>query len=119
MQMGVLSIPDYYLIAATLGLIGQSIRGALGFMKLLRERKAWAFSPQFFATTLILGGLSGTLGALVYDLGHLSPSSITPEQLWNDRNFILMAVSAGYFGADVIEGVLGRHAPHVPHSKGM
>jgi len=39
------------------------------------------------------------------------PSTVTDEALWNDRNFLLMAISAGYFGADAIEGILGKHAP--------
>ena len=104
--------PEYYVLASTLGVVGQGLRGVLGLIKRLRETGGFAFSPYFFVTSLFLGLLSGLMGALVYDLAPLTPSSASSTQLWNDRNFILMAISAGYFGADVIEGVLGRHVPH-------
>lgn len=105
-------LPQYYVLASTLGLVGQGLRGVLGLIKHLRETGEFAFSPYFFVTSLFLGVFSGLMGALVYDLAPLTPSSASPAQLWNDRNFVLMAISAGYFGADVIEGVLGRHLPH-------
>jgi len=109
-----LTIPDYYLLACALGLLGQSVRGLLGVFKRMRDKATHSFAPGFFLATLVLGGLSGVIGALVYDVAPMTPASATIEALWNDRNFVLMAISAGYFGADVIEGVLGRHAPHKP-----
>ena len=109
--MDLLDIPNYYLLAAMLGLIGQAVRGVLGVIKTLRTASKFSFSWYYFSSTLMLGSLSGVMGGLIYDLGALTPSTVTDEALWNDRNFLLMAISAGYFGADAIEGILGKHAP--------
>ena len=109
--MGLLDIPDYYVLACLLGLTGQAIRGCLGIVKLLRAGDVLSIKWTIFASTLILGALSGLLGGLIYDLGALTPASVPSDALWNDRNFLLMAISAGYFGADAIEGILGRHSP--------
>lgn len=109
--MDLLDIPHYYIMAAMLGMTGQSLRGALGVIKLLRDFQKLRFSLTYFSTTLALGSLSGVMGGLIYDLGPLTPSTISDEALWNDRNFILMAISAGYFGTDAIEGILGKHSP--------
>lgn len=106
-----LLIPPYYVAAAVIGLVGQFVRALLGVLKSFRDKGRVAFSPLHFALTQPLGALSGVLGALVYDLKGVTPDQVTMELLWNDRNFILMTLSAGYFGADVIEGVLRRHAP--------
>lgn len=114
MSSALTAIPDYYLLAAFLGLTGQGLRGVLGLVKRLRVSGALAFSPLFFVISLVLGCVSGVMGALIYDLAPLTPGNASAEALWNDRNYVLMAISAGYFGADVIEGVLGRHAPHKP-----
>ncbi len=111
MTMDLTDIPNYYLLAACLGFVGQSIRGILGIVKRLRTEQAITVSYRYFSSTLILGGLSGLIGGLIYDLGPLTPSTVSDEALWNDRNFLLMAISAGYFGADAIEGILGQHAP--------
>ncbi len=111
MYASLFSIPDYYLLAAFLGLMGQAVRGILGLVKVLRVSGGITFSWGYFSSTLMLGGLSGLLGGLIYDLGALTPSAIAYEALWNDRNFILMAISAGYVGADAIEGILGKHVP--------
>jgi len=111
MTMNLLDIPHYYILAGMLGLIGQTIRGALGVIKVMRASAKPSFSWSYFSTTLMLGSLSGVMGGLIYDLGPLTPSTITDEALWNDRNFLLMAISAGYFGADAIEGILGKNAP--------
>lgn len=111
MTMNLLDIPHYYLLAGLLGLIGQGVRGVLGVIKTLRAGDKLVFSWGYFSSTLMLGSLSGVLGGLIYDLGPLTPSTISDEALWNDRNFLLMAISAGYFGADAIEGILGKHAP--------
>ena len=109
--MNLLDIPHYYLLAGMLGLIGQAVRGALGVIKILRASQKVSFSWSYFSSTLMLGSLSGVMGGLIYDLGALTPSTISDEALWNVRNFLLMAISAGYFGADAIEGILGKHAP--------
>ena len=106
-----LAIPAFYLLAAALGAFGQVIRGALGLLKSYRATGKLQFDLILFAATLVLGAMSGLLGALVYDLPGLSPGDLSFNDLQNDRNFVLMAVAAGYFGADVVEGVLGRHAP--------
>ncbi len=111
MTMSLLDIPHYYILAALLGMTGQGVRGILGVIKILRVAGKLSFSWSYFSSTLILGSLSGLMGGLIYDLGALTPSTITEEALWNDRNFLLMAISAGYFGADAIEGILGKHAP--------
>jgi hypothetical protein len=111
MTMNLLDIPHYYLLASMLGLIGQAVRGILGLIKRLRTDQTMALSLSYFSATLMLGSLSGLLGGLIYDLGADTPSTISDEALWNDRNFLLMAISAGYFGADAIEGILGKHAP--------
>ena len=112
MHMGLISVPEYYLLAALLGVLGQAIRGILGLVKRMRLTGEINFSYRLFVVTLGLGALAGVMGALIYDLAPFSPVTIPTDALWNDRNFILMAISAGYFGADVIEGILGRHAPH-------
>lgn len=109
--MSLLDIPTYYLLAALLGMTGQAVRGILGVIKIARSFASLKFSLTYFTSTLALGSISGIMGGLIYDLGPLTPSTITDEALWNDRNFILMAISAGYFGADAIEGILGKHAP--------
>lgn len=111
MTMNLLDIPHYYLLAGFLGLTGQALRGILGVIKILRTDGKLSFSWGYFSSTLMLGSLSGIMGGLIYDLGALTPSTISDEALWNDRNFLLMAISAGYFGADAIEGILGKHAP--------
>ena len=107
-------IPPFYLAAAALGAFGQSIRGALGLMKNYRETRKFGFDRAFFLASIALGAMSGLLGALVYDLPGTSPGALSYEDLANDRNFLLMGIAAGYFGADVIEGVLGRYAPGKP-----
>lgn len=109
--MNLLDIPNYYLLAALFGMTGQGLRGVLGILKTIRARGKVSLSWIYFSTTLSMGLLSGIMGGLIYDLGQLTPSTITDEQLWNDRNFILMAISAGYFGADAIEGILGKASP--------
>ena len=63
-----------------------------------------------------MGGVAGLLGALVYDLRGASPIDMTLNEVFSDRNFILMAISAGYFGTDVIEGILGRYTPKRPEN---
>ena len=108
------SLPHFYLLAFAFGIVGQSMRGLLGLVKRFREFGGFAFKGTFFALTLALGGVAGLLGALVYDLRGVSPTTISLDQILADRNFILMAVSAGYFGTDVIEGVLGRYTPSRP-----
>jgi len=105
------SIPVYYGLAAALGLAGQFLRALLGLLKEFRDSGRVVFSPLYFLLSQPLGALSGVLGALVFDLGAQAPSEVTAHQLWDNRNYILMALSAGYFGADVIEGILRRHAP--------
>ena len=107
-------IPPFYVCAMVLGAFGQSMRGALGLMKNYREFGAFGFDRVFFAASLGLGAMSGLLGALVYDLPGTSPGHLAWDDLFNDRNFVLMGIAAGYFGADVIEGVLGRYAPAKP-----
>ena len=107
-------IPPFYIAAAALGALGQSLRGALGLMKTYREVGKFGFDRVFFLASVMLGAMSGLLGALVYDLPGTSPGALSFEDLSNDRNFILMGIAAGYFGADVIEGVLGRYAPGKP-----
>lgn len=107
-----LGLPAFYVAAAMLGAAGQALRGTLGLIKAYRETTAFAFDYRLFLATLVLGAVSGLIGALVYDLPGVKPSSLSASDLANDRNFILMAVAAGYFGADVIEGVLGRFSPH-------
>jgi len=109
-ELGTL-VPTYYALAAGLGLLGQCMRGVLGLLKQYRDAGRIVLSPLHFALTQPLGALSGVLGALVFDLQGVTPTEVTSAELWNDRNFILMAISAGYFGADVIEGILRRHAP--------
>ena len=109
--MDITDIPNFYILAILLGMAGQGVRGALGIVKRLRLSQSVPISYRYFSSTLILGGLSGLFGGLIYDLGPMTPSSITDEALWNDRNFLLMAISAGYFGADAIEGILGKHNP--------
>lgn len=111
MLMSLTDIPNYYILAAVFGVLGQGVRGILGILKTVRHEGKLRFSYAYFTSTLTLGCLSGILGGLIYDLGALTPSTISDEALWNDRNFILMAISAGYFGADAIEGILGKHAP--------
>lgn len=111
MTMNLIDIPNYYILAGLLGLMGQAVRGVLGVIKILRASGKLTFSWSYFSATLMLGSLSGVMGGLIYDLGALTPSTISDEALWNDRNFLLMAISAGYFGADAIEGILGKHAP--------
>jgi len=101
MTMNLIDIPNYYILAGMLGLIGQAVRGILGVIKTLRTAGALKFSWGYFSSTLMLGVLSGVMGGLIYDLGALTPSTISDEALWNDRNFLLMAISAGYFGAGV------------------
>ena len=112
MDIAALHLPDFYLAAAALGAGGQAIRAALGLLKMYRLTGAFGFSPALFSMSLGLGAVSGLIGSLVYDLQGRAPAMITMEELANDRNFLLMAIAAGYFGADVIEGVLGKHAPH-------
>ena len=114
MHLDLLDIPNYYILAAFFGLAGQCIRATLGIIKTRRSDHKQLFSISYFSSTATLGCLSGILGGLIYDLGPMTPSTIPDEVLWNDRNFILMAISAGYFGADAIEGILGRHAPSDP-----
>lgn len=111
------SLPHFYLLAFLFGIVGQSMRGLLGLIKRFREFGGFAFKGTFFALTLTLGGVAGLLGALVYDLRGVSPTTITLDQILSDRNFILMAVSAGYFGTDVIEGILGRYTPSRPKDR--
>jgi len=111
MLMSLTDIPNYYILAAIFGVFGQAVRGVLGVLKTTRYEGKLRFSYAYFTSTLALGCLSGIMGGLIYDLGALTPSTISDEALWNDRNFILMAISAGYFGADAIEGILGKHAP--------
>lgn len=110
------SLPHFYLLAFAFGIVGQSMRGLLGLVKRFREFGGFAFKGTFFALTLVLGGVAGLLGALVYDLRGVSPTTISLDQILADRNFILMAISAGYFGTDVIEGVLGRYTPSRPQN---
>ena len=107
-------LPAFYLSAIAFGVVGQSMRGLLGLVKRYREFGGFAFNPTFFALTLAMGGIAGLLGALVYDLRGAAPTGITLDQTLSDRNFILMAISAGYFGTDVIEGILGRYTPQRP-----
>ena len=107
-------LPPFYLAAAFLGGLGQSVRGALGLIKNYREKGAFGFDPVLYGATLCLGAVSGLLGSLVYDLPGTSPAVLSLEAVLDDRNFILMAIAAGYFGADVIEGVLGRYSPANP-----
>lgn len=108
----ILGLPAFYVVAALLGAAGQALRGTLGLVKSYRDTAQFAFDYRLFLATLVLGAVSGLIGALVYDLPGVKPSSLSASDLANDRNFILMAVAAGYFGADVIEGVLGRFSPH-------
>lgn len=116
MSYDLLGIPAYYCLAAALGAFGQVIRGALGLIKAYRATRTIEFDPYLYAATLVLGAVSGLLGALVYDLPGIEPGDLSFRDLQNDRNYLLMAVAAGYFGADVIEGVLGRYAPpRSPH----
>lgn len=105
------SIPVYYGLAAAIGLAGQFLRALIGLLKRYRDSGRVVFSPLYFLLSQPLGALSGVLGALVFDLGGAAPSEVTADDLWDNRNFLLMAMSAGYFGADVIEGILRRHAP--------
>lgn len=111
MENALLFLPPFYAMAAILGAVGQSLRGALGLMKHYREEGVLRFDPVLYGVTLALGAVSGLLGSLVYDLPGTSPSDVTFASLTNDRNFILMAIASGYFGADVIEGILGKHDP--------
>lgn len=104
-------IPDLYVVAALLGALGQSIRGGLGLWKRLRDDGALNFDPIFFVLSLGMGAVAGGLAALVYDLRGVSPFLVPSDMLWSDRNFILMTISAGYFGTDAIEGLLGGHKP--------
>lgn len=104
-------LPDFYVVAATLGMVGQMLRGLLGYIKRVRGPEPSPFRPGHYFSTAVLGALSGLIGSLVYDLQGMTPTMVSPNDLMNDRNFILMAVASGYFGADVIEGVLARHAP--------
>lgn len=114
MDIGILTFPVFYLMAAGLGITGQFMRGLLGLVKRFRDLGALDFNWAFFLVSLSMGGVAGLLGALVFDLRGVSPGALTADQLWDDRNFILMAVSAGYFGTDVIEGILGRYSPTRP-----
>ncbi len=111
MNVLALSLPSIYILAIGFGLIGQSVRGLLGLAKRYRDFGGFAFNPIFFGISLAMGGVAGLLGALVYDLRGISPIDVSADQLLSDRNFILMAISAGYFGTDVVEGVLGRYNP--------
>lgn len=111
MVLAALHLPDFYLLAALLGSGGQLIRAALGLLKAFRTTGVFGFNGALFGMSLGLGAVSGLIGSLVYDLQGRAPATILMEELANDRNFLLMAIAAGYFGADVIEGVLGKHAP--------
>ena len=117
MEIPYATLPAFYLSAIALGSTGQSVRGLLGLVKRYREFGALGFNPIFFLLTLGMGGVAGLLGALVYDLGGTSPTDIALDQILSDRNFILMAISAGYFGTDVIEGILGRYTPQRPKQR--
>lgn len=106
-----LTPPAYFIAAATLGLFGQLIRGLLGLLKTVREPQKSTLCWAAFFLSLPLGALSGLLGALVFDLNGQTPAEIPADIVWSDRNFTLMAISAGYFGADVIEGILRGRNP--------
>ena len=117
MEQTLIILPPFYALAAILGAGGQSLRGALGLVKHYRETGVFRFDAILYVATLALGAMSGLLGSLVYDLPGKSPSDVSFADLANDRNFILMAIASGYFGADVIEGILGKHSPASPKSR--
>lgn len=96
-------------IAALLGGVGQVVRVAVGLKKRWDEgdgdsafMKAQFDGGRLFVS-ILLGMSAGVLAALTMNGGEL------PAKL--DSGAMLGLVSAGYLGADFIEGILRKHKP--------
>lgn len=80
---------------AVLGLLGQSVRAAVGMKKLYVANKFDEFDWKILVMSLVIGTLAGALAIL-----PLSASDI-------DTATWIAVLGAGYAGTDFIEGMFG------------
>lgn len=88
------------LIGGTCGFLGQGIRTIVGLYKLTQSGDQSGFSWTRLVMSLIIGVLAGALASIVI----ITAPTVLPIQL-------LAMVSAGYSGADFIEGFVGNYLP--------
>jgi hypothetical protein len=96
------------LLGAILGLTGQGIRIAVGLKKLndISENKAQFekdFSWKQLSVSLLYGCTIGIIGGVMMAVDSL-------DKTW-DKSTIMAVISAGYAGADFIEGFLSKNRP--------
>ncbi len=88
------------LLGSCCGLFGQGIRSIVGLYKLSQIAMPPDLSWTRLVLSLIIGVLAGALASIVV----ITSPTVIPIQL-------LALVSAGYAGADFIEGFIGNYMP--------
>jgi len=88
------------LIGGACGFLGQGLRTVVGLYKLSQASEQFSFSWTRLGISLIIGVLAGSLASIVV----ITSPIVLPIQL-------LSMVSAGYAGADFIEGFVGNYLP--------